>query len=65
MSALVYDYKSIAAHMKGELAPKKSWPGVSVVHDLTDEQVRMLREEWERGYGEFQALGPGMDRERT
>lgn len=22
MSALVYDYKSIAAHMKGELAPK-------------------------------------------
>lgn len=43
MSALVYDYKSIAAHMKGELASR---PGV--LH-LSDEQVSRLREEWEKG----------------
>jgi hypothetical protein len=55
MSSLVYDYKSIAAHMKGELAPKPHWPDINneccmiihTMHTLTDEQVRRVKQEWE------------------
>lgn len=51
MSALVYDYRSIAAHMKGELAPAEredNYERALIIHkhSLTDEQVSRLQEEW-------------------
>ena len=59
MTALVYDYKSIAAHMKGGVAfytnPTvvrfKKAPQAGVIHamdPLSDELIRRLKYEWNR-----------------
>ena len=50
MAALVYDYVSIASHMKGELAPIRRWTKPTVIElKLDDEQVFRFKEEWEKG----------------